>query len=255
MPTRNAVVIYARVSTEEQANSGLSLGAQIDKLRAYCRLYELDVVEAIEDAGESGKTLRRPGLQQVLDLLDEGKATGLVVTKLDRLTRSVSDWQTLIDGYFSERSGMTLFSVSDSIDTRTAGGRLVLNVLLSVAQWEREAIAERTRDALHAKINRGERVGSVRYGYQVDQDGRTLVLDEGEEMVVRMILSMANRKISLRRIASELDRRGIMTKKGMGKWTHTAVRRIIKRYEQTTNIERPAPSGAAGFRRHNQLVG
>jgi DNA invertase Pin-like site-specific DNA recombinase len=100
--------------------------------------------------GHSAKSFNRPGLQNALQALRSGKAKGLLIAKLDRLTRSVSDWQTLIDDYFGEKAGKSLFSVADSIDTRSSAGRLVLNVLLSVAQWEREAIGERTRDALNA---------------------------------------------------------------------------------------------------------
>lgn len=89
----------------------------------------------------------------------------MVVVKLDRLTRSVADWQLLIDDYFGERSGKQLFSVADSIDTRTAAGRLVLNVLLSVAQWERETTGERTREALRHKDShrRTVRQGAIRF--------------------------------------------------------------------------------------------
>ena len=152
------VVGYIRVSTEEQADRGLSLAAQRAKVEGYCRLYDLELVAIIEDAGQSAKTLKRDGLQHGLAMLRKGEAQGLVIAKLDRLTRSVGDWQDLIDCYFGERAGRQLFSVADSIDTRTAACRLVLNVLLSVAKWEREAIGERTRDALQHKIARGERL-------------------------------------------------------------------------------------------------
>src|SRR4029077_8639452 len=99
----------------------------------------------------------RPGIAAVLaELRRRGGAEGVVIAKLDRLTRSLRDWADLIDEFFSDRGTRRLFSVGDSIDTRSAGGRLVLNVLMTVAQWEREVIGERTRDALGAKIRRGE---------------------------------------------------------------------------------------------------
>jgi len=250
------VVIYARVSTDEQASSGLSLKDQIDKLQAYASLYDLEVVEVIEDAGESGKTLRRPGLQRALQLLRSGAADGLLIAKLDRLTRSVSDWQTLIDQHFGEQAGKALFSLSDAIDTRTAGGRLVLNVLLSVAQWEREAIAERTKDVLQYKIRKGERVGSLQYGYQLSDDGKTLVKCDQEAEVVSMIQAMHDRKVSLRRIAQELNRRQIPTKKGKSDdWSHTTVRSIIKLHARKTNTERTTEKGTSAVRSVNQFVG
>jgi len=223
------VIGYARVSTDEQARGGVSLDAQVAKIKAYCDLYGLTIVEMIVDAGESAKTLKRPGLQRGLMMLRKKQAEGLVCCKLDRLSRSVKDWNTLIDGYFGEKAGRQLFSVADSIDTRTAAGRLVLNVLMSVAQWEREAIGERTKDALAHKQRNGERVGKVRYGYSVAEDGKTLISILAEQENIGLIRALRGQGRTLRQIAEELTARGIPTKEGNGQWTHTAVARIIKR--------------------------
>lgn len=223
------VIGYIRVSTDEQANSGLSLGAQRDKLAAYAALYDLDLVEIIEDAGESAKSLKRPGLQRALAALKAGKADGLLIVKLDRLTRSVGDWQKLIDAHFNEKAAKQLFSVSDSIDTRTAAGRMVLNILLSVAQWEREQCGERTRDALAHKISKGERCGKVRFGYDLGTDGKTLVANAIEQEALRLMRELRDAGQTLRDIAAELSRRGVLTKEGNGQWTHQAVARIFKR--------------------------
>ncbi len=87
------VVIYARVSTADQSDKGVSLDAQQAKMAAYASLYDLEVIETIVDAGESAKSLDRPGLQRALGLLRAGQAEGMIVVKLDRLTRSVADWQ------------------------------------------------------------------------------------------------------------------------------------------------------------------
>ena len=224
------VVGYIRVSTEEQATGGVSLAAQHDKLEAYARLYELELVEVIQDMGLSAKTLARPGLQRALAMLDKGQAAGLLVCKLDRLSRSVADWSLLIDCYFGERKGRQLFSVADSIDTRTAAGRLVLNVLMSVAQWEREAIGERTRDALRHKIHLGERVGRVRYGFDLAADGKTLIPNAHEQAVMLEMLKLRDAGQTLREIAAELTARGIPTKDGGHQWAHSAIARIIGRH-------------------------
>ena len=147
METRSIRVVgYVRVSTEEQASHGVSLAAQTAKIRAYAALYELELVDVVEDAGQSAKTLNRPGLQQALTMSRSGAAQGLLVAKLYRMSRSVSDVATLIDSYFGDRARYqaTLLPVADQVDTRTAAGRLVLNVLAAVSQWEREAIGERT---------------------------------------------------------------------------------------------------------------
>jgi site-specific DNA recombinase len=223
------VILYCRVSTREQADSGISLEAQRAELTAYADLYDLEVVEVTEDAGESAKSLNRPGLQRALDMLRHGEADGLAVVKLDRLTRSVADWQILIDGYFGEKAGKQLFSVTDSIDTRTAAGRMVLNILLSVAQWERESTGERTREALAYKIKNLERVGKVRFGYDLANDDRTLVPNPVEQNAIEWMRQLRNEGLTLRQIASALTDRGISTKEGLVSWKHSTVSYILKR--------------------------
>lgn len=222
------VIGYVRVSTDEQADKGQSLEAQRAKVEAYCKLYELDLLAVIEDAGQSGKTLKREGLQQALGMLRKGKAEGLVIAKLDRLTRSVVDGGTLIADYFGEKKGHELFSVGDHINTRTAAGRLVLNVLLSVSQWEREAIGERTRDALQHKIAKGERCGKVRFGYDLADDGKTLVPNPVEQEAIAVMRKLREAGESLRDIAAELNGRGIATKEGRP-WIFTSVAGILAR--------------------------
>lgn len=169
--TRTAVVGYIRVSTEQQAGEGVSLDAQRARLEAYAVAMDLDLVAVCEDRGLSAKSLARPGLQQALAMLESGNASGLVVTKLDRLTRSVKDLGDLVDRYFASR--FSLLSLSDSIDTRTASGRLVLHVLGAVSQWEREATAERTRDALAQLRADGVRLGAEPLGWRRARIGTT----------------------------------------------------------------------------------
>lgn len=221
------VILYARVSTLDQCD-GISLETQRARMEAYAALYELQVVETIMDAGESAKSLNRSGLRRALDMLRMDMADGLVTAKLDRLTRSVADWQTLIDDYFGEKAGKQLFSVADAIDTRTAAGRLVLNVLLSVAQWERETTGERTREALRHKIRNGERCGKVRFGYDLAGDGKTLVPHPAEQSAIALMMDLRRSGLTLRQIAATLTAQSIPTKEG-GPWTHTAVARILGR--------------------------
>ena len=117
MPTRT--IAYLRVSTDKQADRGISLDAQRTKAESYAQLYDLDLVEVIVDAGESAKTLDRPGLQRALAMLREGKAEALLVAKLDRLTRSVVHLGELLEEYFATGK-CALLSVSEQIDTRSA---------------------------------------------------------------------------------------------------------------------------------------
>ncbi|MBO9539670.1 recombinase family protein [bacterium] len=227
--TKTKVVGYVRVSTQEQACEGHSLAAQEAKLRAYAELYDLELVRIETDAGQSGKNLDRPGLQRALDGMRAGDAEALLIPKLDRLTRSVADMARLIDEFFGERSRhkAALLSVADQIDTRTAGGRLVLNVLVSVAQWEREANAERTKAALDHKKSKGEYVGGTRpFGFELD--GTRLVAIPQEQEAITLILDLRGQGHTLREIAAELTRRGIGTKRG-GRWHVQTVKNILAR--------------------------
>lgn len=224
---RPKVVGYVRVSTEEQASGGVSLEAQEAKLRAYADLYGLDLVAVVADAGASAKSLDRPGLRAALAHLDRGDATGLLVAKLDRLTRSVSDLGRLVDAYFGDGARHRLLSVADSIDTKTAGGRLVLNVLASVAQWERETIVERTRDALGHKRRRGERLGQVPYGRRLGPDGMTLIDHPAERAVIDQVGRWRAEGWSLGRIAAELTLRAVPTKRGGPRWSRSSVAGLL----------------------------
>ena len=205
-------IAYLRVSTERQADTGVSLDAQQEKARAYASLYDLDLVEVIVDAGESAKSLDRPGLQRALAMLKTGQADALLVVKLDRLTRSVVDLGKLIETYFAPGKA-ALMSVGEQIDTRSAAGRLVLNILASVSQWERETIGERTSVAMQHKQAKGEYIGGhAPYGFDL-ADGE-LVRNEAEQTVIAQAKQLHAAGLSLRKIAAELDRQGIKTRKG-----------------------------------------
>lgn len=226
------VVAYLRVSTEQQADRGVSLEAQRSKAKAYADLYDLEIVEIVEDAGFSAKTLDRPGLVRVMAMLEVGEADGVLVVKLDRLTRSVRDLGALLDRYFVD-GGKVLLSVSEQIDTRTAAGRLVLNILSSISQWEREVIGERTREALVYLREQGVRLGGEALGWarQDDQDenGRRIVGEVRQEAeTVARILELREQGLTLRAIGETLTREVRKTKRG-GKWHPGTVRAVLKR--------------------------
>lgn len=210
MTTRT--VAYIRVSTDKQADAGVSLEAQRAKAAAYASLYDLELVAVIVDAGESAKTLERPGLTRALAMLDKGQADAILVAKLDRLTRSVVDLGALIARYFAPGKA-ALLSVSENIDTRSAAGRLVLNILASVSQWEREAIGERTRDAMRHKQAQGEYIGGhAPYGFTLE-DG-ALVPDAFEQNVIVQARELRAAGLSLAKVAAALDSRGIQARNG-----------------------------------------
>jgi DNA invertase Pin-like site-specific DNA recombinase len=226
MGDKTKVIGYMRVSTNQQVEGGLSLESQRQKLEAYAALYDLELVSVEIDAGVSAKSLNRPGLSSALASLEAGKAQALLIVKLDRLTRSVPDLGILIDDYFSPAKPFELMSVNDHIDTRTASGRMILNILATVSQWEREEIGERTTAALKAKYQRGEYCGGrLRYGFK-NENGR-IVKDERELEAVAMARRLRAEAYSLRVIAEKLEAAGYVNRKG-NKFSSSVVRNMME---------------------------
>jgi len=215
---------YVRVSTDKQADLGVSLEAQAVKVRAMAAVQDAALAEVIEDAGVSAKTLQRPGLTRLLSLVRAGHVDVVIVAKLDRLTRSVRDLADLLDLF--GKHGVSLVSVAESLDTGTAAGRLVLNVMASVSQWEREAIGERTRDAMRHKRSMGQRVGTVPFGYKLGPDGRQLVACAAEQRVVSLLRELRAAGYTLAAIAAELNRQGYQTRRGTA-WQVRTVHHLI----------------------------
>ncbi len=217
---------YIRVSSEDQAESGLSLEHQRTRIAAYCVAADVELVAIHEDAGRSAKDMNRPGLADAMAAIKAGAADALVILKLDRLTRSVRDLGELVS--FFDKTGAALVAVQDSINTSTAAGRLVLNVLGSVAQWEREAIGERTAAALAVKRERKEKTGgTVPYGFELGDGGR-LVENPSEQTTLATIRELRAGGRSLNAIARELTARGITSKTG-GKWHAKVVAGLVER--------------------------
>lgn len=207
-------VAYARVSTEKQADHGVSLDAQTAKFRGFADAKDFRLAKVEWDA-LSGKDTNRPGLQRALAMLERGEAVGLVVHKLDRLTRDVGDFEDLLERYF-RKGGFQLLSISDSIDTRTANGRFQLRIQMAMAEWERETIAERTKDAL---------------AFARTQGGGTPRVDGAAAARIR---ELAAGGVSLRGIARALTDEGVPTLKG-GKWAAETVRKVLDRPSDLTS--------------------
>jgi site-specific DNA recombinase len=162
--------IYTRVSTEEQATSGFSLGAQKERLEAFCVSQGWEIAGRYIDEGVSAKDLNRPEFQRMMDEVDKGDV--ILVYKLDRLTRSVRDLDDLLRE-FDER-GVLFRSVTEQFDTTTATGRLFIRMVAEMAQWERETIAERSAFGKQKKAASGEwGGGTVPLGYMGVPSERT----------------------------------------------------------------------------------
>ena len=217
---------YIRVSTDEQARSGLSLQAQRERLVAWAAAFGHELVEVVSDEGVSAKSLYRPGMSRVLQMIDRKHVDGVVAAKLDRLTRSTRDLADLVDR--CERREVALASVSESLDTSTACGRMVVSMLGVVAQWEREATAERTAAALDAKRRQGLRYcGKAPLGFGF-ADGLPVEDAAEQELLdaVESILRTAAHS-SLRTIGRMLDARGVRNRNGRP-FSASSVRRLVE---------------------------
>jgi site-specific DNA recombinase len=221
---------YVRVSTDKQAERGISLEAQAEKIRAMALVQGAELSEIIIESGESAKSLNRPGMAKLLAMVDGGQVKAVIVAKLDRLTRSVKDLCELLERF--ERRGVALVSVAESLDTGSAAGRLVLNIMAAVSQWEREAIGERTRDAMRHKRSQGERVGNIAFGSRLAGDGQHLEPNPTELAALAEIRLLRNRGLTLRGIAAALNHREFRTRRGT-EWRLESVARILKQREAT----------------------
>jgi DNA invertase Pin-like site-specific DNA recombinase len=206
-------VAYTRVSTTEQANSDAGLGAQRSAIRAAAKSRGWEIAAWLEDGGISGSTLDRPGLTEALAMLERGEAGTLVVAKLDRLSRSLVDFASLMER--GSRNGWALVALDLGVDTTSPAGEMLANVLASFAQYERRLIGQRTRDALAVKKAEGVKLGRP----------RTL-----DPTTVDRILELRGAGLSLERIADLLTADGVPTAQGGARWYGATVSKVIQTY-------------------------
>jgi DNA invertase Pin-like site-specific DNA recombinase len=205
----SAVVGYVRVSTDEQAVSGLGLAAQRAAIEAECARRGWTLVATHEDA-LSGKNMVRPGLTAALAAVESDVASAIVVAKLDRLSRSLSDFASLMARAQSGR--WNLVALDLGIDLGTAAGEFMANVMASAAQWERRIIGQRTRDALAVKRAQGVRLGRPQM--------------MAAELVAR-IRAAHEAGQGWSAIARQLNAEGVPTAHGGTKWHPSTVRAAV----------------------------
>jgi site-specific DNA recombinase len=219
------VICYTRVSTQGQAEEGVSLDAQQAKAHAWAELSGAEDVIVFTDAGISGsKASNRPGLQAALAEVRRGDV--LLVYSLSRLARSTKD--TIEIAETLERKGADLVSISEKIDTTTAAGKMVFRMLAVLSEFERDQVSERTKAALSHKRSLGLKTGGdVPFGYT--QQGNRLIPDPAEQDAVVFIRTLHGEGLSLRKIGVELENRGIRTKAGNLHWHPQQVNAILRR--------------------------
>lgn len=207
---KSRAIGYVRVSTEEQARSGLGLEAQVRAIHTAAEQRGWELVDIITDAGISGSKADRPGLTTALARMRKHDADLLVVAKLDRLSRSIRDGADVIDK--ANRQGWALVDLGSGVDMSTPAGEMVAGVLLSAAQYERRLIGVRTREGLASAKARGVKLGA-----------QTAYPDALLERIHRMQAEGA----SLRNIADTLTAEGVTTAKG-GAWHASSVRSVLR---------------------------
>ena len=214
---------YIRVSTQGQAEEGVSMAAQRAKIEAWCIANDMELAAVFDDAGISGGSMAgRDGLHAAMKATTKGMA--LVAYSISRLARSTKDMLAIAETL--DRKGADLVSLTEKIDTTTAAGRMVFKMLAVLADFERDQIAERTKMALAHKKAKGEVYAPVPFGYEAIE-GR-LVTVKREAKIVGEILAMREAGASFASIADTLNERGIEGKRG-GRWFASTVRYMVNR--------------------------
>jgi site-specific DNA recombinase len=221
---------YCRVSSTEQID-GTSLHVQEQQIRAYCSLKGIELAHLFLDAGISGgiPIAERPQGSQLLDAVHSGEIQAVVIVKLDRAFRNTVDCLQSVDAW--EKADVALHIVDlggNAIDTTSPSGRFMLTILSAAAEMERGMIRDRCNSGRRARKAEGKLVGELPYGFDLAEDGKTLVDNAEEQATLTLIRDLRSQGYSLRRIADELNGRHVPTKKGKAKWNHGSVQSILK---------------------------
>lgn len=216
--------LYVRVSTAEQAEKGYSIGEQTERLENYCAAMGWTVHKVYADPGYSGSSIDRPGLQSLIHDIKAGIVEKVVVYKLDRLSRSQLDTLYLIEKVFIA-NGADFISLSENFDTGSPFGRAMIGILAVFAQLEREQIKERMSMGKVARAKKGKFAGGkIPIGY--DYIDGTFVPNEFEKILISEIFTMFASGISPKKIAKDLNDRGLQHRRG--KWNDMTIRQILR---------------------------
>ena len=210
MNCKYRAALYIRVSTDEQAVEGQSVSAQIETLTQYCNLYSIEIGDIYKDLGISGKeTKNRPELIRMLNDAKNGRFNLVLVWKISRLSRSLKDLLLILDEF--DKSGIVFSSYSEKFDTSTAVGKMTLQLLGSIAEFERNTIIDNVKLGLNEFARKGGKTGTV-LGY--DNYNKQLIVNDDEAELVRMIYNLyIHRQMSMYQIASTLNSQGFKTKR------------------------------------------
>jgi site-specific DNA recombinase len=225
--TARTAVGYCRVSTTGQADDGVSLADQENRIRAYATAHGYRLLRVEVDAGLSGgRADNRPALQRALTGVCKTKGV-LIVCKLDRLARSTRDAIDLAERI--DQCGADLASIGEAIDTASAAGRFVFRLMASLGEMEREVVGERTRAAMAHKRGQGQRISRhLPYGYRLSDDGLHLVEDEDQQRGLRRMRELRAQGLGYLKIANTLTAEGFSPSRAAA-WSAPACHKILCR--------------------------
>lgn len=220
------VIGYIRVSTTDQKDNGVSLDDQRTRIEAWCISQGHKLLNIYEDHKSGSNIKNRKAFNDAIEATK--KDMYFVVIKLDRFSRSLSD--TVMVANKLKNRGATLVSITENFDTRSPIGKVVFAILASFAEFERDMIVKRTRDALRFKKEKGERLGSLPFGYKVDidGDGKKLILDDDEQDIISTIHDLRCGGWSMQKIADQLNADGLLTSKGK-QWKYQYINNVLKK--------------------------
>ncbi|KQM11343.1 site-specific recombinase [Methanomassiliicoccales archaeon RumEn M1] len=215
------VAIYTRVSTDDQAEEGYSLEAQMERLEAYCEAQGWEVAGRYVDEGFTGRSTRRPAYQRMMQ--EREKWDAILVMKMDRIHRNSKNFMIMMENL--EKWGKKFSSMQEELDTSSAMGRFVVDIIQRIAQLESEQIGERTYSGMAQKAETGGMLGFYPpFGYLVKDNDMVIV--EEEAMVVRELFSRYCEGETMAALAESLNERGLRTRRGQ-QWTLYSIRHIL----------------------------
>lgn len=230
---------YCRASTDKQQ---LSIPAQKSKLEAYAQLKGLMLDDTIEDDATTSRIplADRTGGKRLCQMINGGQVQTILIVKLDRAFRNTVECLSMIDKW-EKKHNVRLHIIDfggNTVDTRTATGKMMLTFLAGMAEWERAIIGERTKAVLAHKKRNGERTGGdLPYGYDLGSDGRHLIPNQAEQKGVGLICRLYQKRMSYRAICRELERRQVLAKRGGKRWYPQTVKSILEMAQLTASAQ------------------
>ena len=218
MTEQRKAIAYTRISISEQALRELSLKAQRVEVNAQAERSGVVIVKVLTDKDESASTLNRPAMSELLRQIDSGQIDAVIISKLDRLTRRIKDFMSLLKRMKQAKradggKGVDLISSAESLDTGSATGQIVINIMDSVSKWDREVIGERTSATLQELKAQGRTTGNPPFGYAVGEGG-VLIENEREQAILKRVTQLREQGKTWQIVADTLTAEGERTRRG-----------------------------------------